>query len=256
MKNERIAFLSVLFIFLFRIESSHAQSDNIDFQTWSDFTYTYTIKNRTNIGADFGIRGLVSKNEWNQVYFRPTYKYYFNIDVQVAGGVAVFATFSDVIENTTEFRIFQEMTAAWPIYDHIEFFHRLRFEERFFTYEGDSQFNMGLPNDFEVRSRYQLSVETVDFQVGNNENSSIYFLASWELFYPINKAAVERFVNNQRILGGFGHRFNHSFKYEIHYIFQKSRRFSEEGLRTSEHILRLRLFLLHKSESSVDNKFD
>lgn len=252
MKNERITFFFILLSFLFRPDISHGQSEDIDFQTWSDFTYTYFIKNQTKIGADIGFRGIVSKNNWNQFYFRPTYKYYFNRTLQAAGGVAIFVTSSEVINNTTEFRIFQQMNVAWPIVDYIGFYHRLRFEERFFAYQENDQFSTDLPNDFEARARYQLRLESADIRIGN-KNRPIYFLAAWELFYSINEAAVESLINNQRILVGFGHRLSPSFRYEIQYIFQKSRRYSEDGFKTSEHLLRLRLFLLQRFASSVDD---
>lgn len=244
--RERFTFILILLSLFLYPDRSNGQSENIDFQTWTDFTFTYTIKNRTNIGADMGVRGLVSKHDWNQFYFRPAFHYYFNSTLNAGGGVAIFATLGDVIKNVTEVRIHQEMGVAWPIFDKFQFFHRLRFEERFFAYQEDDQFNQGLPNDFEARTRYQLSIETIDISVGN-KNRSIYFLASWELFYSINTSAVERFVNNERILGGFGHRLSPLFRYEIQYIFQKSRKFSEDGLKTSQHVLRLRLFLLQRS---------
>ena len=84
---------------LFIPKDSRGQSEEIDFQTWTDFTYTYPIKNRVNIGGDLGVRGLISQNDWNQFYLRPTFQYFFNRTIQVAGGVAVFTTLSDTLEK-------------------------------------------------------------------------------------------------------------------------------------------------------------
>ena len=222
-----------------------AQSDNIDFQTWSDFTYTYNLKNKASIGADIGMRGLVSKNEWNQFYLRPTYKYFFNRAIHAAGGVAIFTTVSDILENTTEFRIFQEVKFGWPSLAFAEFSHRIRFEQRFFTYQEDPQLSIEIPNDYKSRTRYKLNIESIDIHLGD-KNKPIYFVASWEWFYDFNNAAIEQFVNNQRFLGGLGQRLTPRFKYEIQYIFQNSNRFSDEGVKTTEHILRVRLFLMSK----------
>ena len=61
----------VVFTIIFTSNNLSAQSEEIDFQTWADFTFTYNIKNKTNIGADAGIRGLISRNKWNQFYLRP-----------------------------------------------------------------------------------------------------------------------------------------------------------------------------------------
>lgn len=250
--KERVTFFLFLLPLFLYPDKSNGQSNNIDFQTWADFTFTYVIKNKTNIGADMGVRGLVSKHDWNQFYFRPAFHYYFNKTLNAGGGVAIFSTFGNVIKNVTEFRIHQEVGVAWPTFAYIHFYHRLRFEQRFFSYQQDSSFGIELPNDFGARGRYQLSAESSDIHLGN-KNKPIYFLAAWELFYSINKAVVERFVNDERILGGFGHRLSPSFKYEIQYIFQKSRKFSIDDLKTSEHLLRLRLFLLIRKSSGTDN---
>ena len=249
---ERNTLLLILLTFYLYPDISKAQSEEIDFQTWTDFTFTYVIKNRINIGADLGIRGVVSKNEWNQFYFRPTFQFFFNRTIQAAGGIAIFTTVSDVIDNTTEFRIFQEVSVEWPTFEYIYFFHRLRFEQRFFSYQEDTSFGTELLNDFEARARYQLSAESADIHLGN-KNRPIYFLAGWELFYAFNEAAVEQFINNQRILGGIGQRLSPSFRYEVQYIFQKSRRYSDEGLKTSEHLLRLRFFLTLRRPNEADN---
>jgi hypothetical protein len=240
----------ILIVSIFLTFEATAQNNEIDFQTWSDFTFTYIVKNRTNIGADLGVRGVVSKNDWNQFYLRPTFQYFFNRTINAAGGVAFFITASDILKNTTEFRVYQEIGLAWPQFEYVEFSHRIRFEQRFFTYEEDALFGADLPNDYESRVRYQLSFETIDL---GNKNRPIYFLGAWELFYSMNDAAVEQFINNQRILGGLGHRLSPAFNYEIQYIFQKSRRLSEEGLKTSEHLLRLRLFLLLRTANEAEN---
>jgi hypothetical protein len=251
LKNKFSFFIFILATLFLCSHSGKAQSEEVDFQTWTDFTLTYVKKNKNHIGADMGVRGVVSKNDWNQFYFRPTYQYYFNKALHVAGGMAIFATFSDVIENTNEFRLFQEVELAWPTFEYIYFNHRIRFEQRFFSYQENSSFGLELPNDFEARARYQLSLESLDIHLGKS-NKPIFFTAAWELFYALNESAVEQFINNQRLLGGMGQRLSPNFRYEVQYIFQKSRRYSDEGLKTSEHLLRLRFFLTLRTPSEAD----
>ena len=66
------------------------------------------------------------------------------------------------------------------------------------------------------------------------------------------KAGNQRFVNNQRYHAAFGHRINPKVRYEMHYIWQKSRNLSDEGFRTGEHIIRLRVYyLLRKAPDEI-----
>lgn len=244
-------FSLILISICLSVSLGKAQSQEIDFQTWSDFTLGYNIKNKANIGADLGIRGLISRNEWNQFYIRPAFKYYFNNVFQVSGGVAYFATLSGKYRNTYEFRLFQEATIMWPSFEIINFQHRLRFEERFFNYQQNSTYTTDIPNDFESRVRYQFSLESADIHFGD-ENRPIYFMAGWEFFYALNENAIEQIINGQRVSVGFGHRLSPRYRYQFQYIFQRSREFIEEGLQTTEHILRLRFYLFPRAPQYTD----
>ena len=232
--------LLIFFLSLFGIGITQAQE--IDFQTWTDVSIRYTIKNKADIGGDFGIRGLISRNEWNQFYIRPTFRFFFNDLLKASGGVAYFATISGKYRNTYEFRLFQEATVTWPSFEIIDFKHRLRFEERFFNYEQSSAYTTDIPADFETRARYQFSLETADIHFGDR-NQPIYLIAGWEVFYALNENALEQIINSQRFSLGFGQRLSPRSRYQFQYILQRSREFVGEGNRTIEHLLRFRIFL-------------
>jgi hypothetical protein len=72
-------------------------------------------------------------------------------------------------------------------------------------------------------------------------NQKFYFKTAAE-FFQKNNSGKEAFVNRNRLILAIGHRFKGKWWYEIHYISQRSRKFEEDGLKTSEHILRMRLF--------------
>jgi Protein of unknown function (DUF2490) len=251
LRQKHVVLIIIVQVLIFCSAKIFAQSETVDFQTWSDFKFTHIINQKSNIGGDFGFRGVVSRNNWNQIHIRPTYKYFFNKIIQAAGGAAIFATVSDDLLNTYEFRLFQEATLAWPSFEFVRFRNRFRLEERFFTYQEAPSFGAKLSNDFKTRGRYQISLETMDIHFGN-KNQPLYFLVAWEFFYDLNDVAIDRFINNQRTVGGFGHRLNSRFRYEVLYIYQRSRQFDIDGLKTTEHILRLRLFLLSKKPPKSD----
>jgi len=232
-------------LIIFSTIAGKSQSNTSDFQTWSDITYFYSINNKLNIGGDLGVRGVVSKNNWNQYYFRPSLRYFFNNTIQASGGVGLFNTRSEEIINTLEVRIFEEVKLSWPTFEYIHFRHRVRIEQRFFTYEENPLVFSNLPNDFDLRARYQIVLESSDIIVFNSDKP-IYLQAAWELFSKPDSTTIEPFINQNRTLIGFGHRVSPNLKYQLQYIYQKSRKLNEDGVKTTEHIIRLKINFLQR----------
>ncbi len=229
------AYVIAIFIGVLFPNEAEAQGDDTDFQTWTDFTTYSFVSNRSAVGGDFGIRGLLSSKGWTQLYIRPTFRFQYN-SLDLAGGVGLFQTYNKDVSNITEIRLFQQATLHWPTTHLLKFSHRARFEQRFFHYSDPSE---GDPeDDFFSRFRYQLMIRSRDINIFNQK---IYFKAAAEIFQK-NNNGNETFVNRSRLILAIGQRFKGKWWYEIHYISQRSRKFEEDGLKTSEHILRLRLF--------------
>jgi len=117
----------------------------------------------------------------------------------------------------------------------LSLFYRLRFEQRFFFYEKRT-------NNFNWRVRYLLGIESKDIK-GFNKKRSFFFQVMWEDFNTLGKeSAYEYFINRVRIKAIFGHRISQKFRYELHYMWQRSRLYSDNGLETTQNIIRLRFF--------------
>jgi hypothetical protein len=222
-----------------------AQSKDPEFQTWTDFATFMFLSNRSAVGGDAGFRGIASAKEWSQFYLRPTYRYQFNT-LDLAGGFAFFQTYNQEISNVTEWRLFQQATLHWPNTHLIKFSHRLRIEQRFLHYKdpvGDQQ-----ENEFFNRIRYQFMLRTRDLSLFQQK---VYFKAATEIFQKQN-AGNERFINRNRLVFAAGHRLPGKWWYELHYIAQLSRQYQDDGLRTSEHIFRIRLFRAAKFRHRIE----
>ena len=180
--------------------------------------------------------GFISNYEWNQVLVRPAITYRFNHLFAVAGAVAWFRTANRDSFNVNEFRVHQDFNLKWPDFGFMELFYRVRIEERFFFYKED------LDNSFNVRLRALIGIETQDF-TWFGKKRPIYFQGIYEGFKTLgNESAYEVFVNQVRVHFAFGHRISKGFRYELHYIAQKSRLFSDTGLETTQNIYRIRFY--------------
>ena len=225
----------VIFIILCPILKVKGQDNDVDNQLWMNYALTIQANQKLSYGGDAGLRGFISNRDWNQILIRPTATYRFNYTFSAAGAIAWFGTFNKSAENINEFRIHQDFNAKWPDFGFIEFFYRLRIEQRWFFYNT-------LPNDFNVRIRYLVGVESADINLFGPK-AQIYFQMIYEGFKSIgDESAYDVFINQARFHMAMGQRISKRFRYELHYIRQASREFSDDGLNLSQNIFRIRTF--------------
>ncbi len=217
-------------------EKNIAFAQGVDNQFWFDYTLNAPINNKWSYGGDMGMRGVISNYDWNQIIIRPVLVYKISDVFGVSPGIAWFRTINKNIGNVNEFRIHQDVTVRWPDLGFVQFFSRVRVEERFFFFEDDQ-----LENRFNVRLRGLIGVETDDIYLFEARRP-IYFQSIFEGFITVERSADEVFVNQTRFHLAFGHRLSSNFRYEIHYIRQGSRLYVDDGINIAQNIYRLRLF--------------
>ena len=242
MKNNKHVTIFILLIAISVVLPINGNSQDIDYQLWMNYTLTIPVNNNLSYGGDLGLRGSFSNYDWTQILVRPRITYRFNSSVGVAGALAWFGTANRDNFNVNEFRIHQDLNLKWPDLGVVHFFYRIRIEERFFYYQDEN-----IANSFTVRFRGLFGIETQDFTWFGSK-TPIYFQAIIESFRTLDdESAFELFVNNRRLNFAYGHRISNGFRYELHYINQGSRLFSDDGLKTNQNIFRIRFYhRLHK----------
>ena len=227
--------LVILLLFIILSPVVRAQDEDVDFQFWVNYALTIQANQKLSYGGDAGFRGFISNADWNQILIRPTITYRFNYTFSAAAAIAWFSTFNVNEENINEFRIHQDFNAKWPDFGFIEFFYRLRIEQRWFFYNS-------LPNDFDLRLRYLAGVESADINLFGPK-APIYFQLIYEGFRTLgDESAYEIFIDQSRFHIAMGQRISKRFRYELHYIRQKSRDGSDDVLDLSQNIFRIRTF--------------
>ena len=212
-----------------------SQEDDIpDFQLWLDYVMWVPTGGDVSFGGDVGARGFLSNYDWNQLYVRPAIRYRFNESLVGAAGVSYWRTNNADVGNVNELRFHQDLEIPrWPSLGPVRLYFRLRFEERFLFYKD-------IPDQWYVRARFMTGLSTTDFSVGDQK---LFVMALWELFSPIiNSSAQELFIDRQRYKIILGHKFATSWRYELHFLLQKSRVYSDDGFSRDTKILRIRFF--------------
>jgi hypothetical protein len=234
-KTKKVRFPLAILIILCSILKVKGQDNDVDNQLWLNYAMTIQASQKLSYGGDAGFRGFISNKDWNQIFIRPALSYRFNYTFSASGAFAWLRTFNKDDENINEFRIHQDFNIKWPDFGFVEFFYRLRIEQRWFFYET-------LPNDFDLRIRYLIGAESADINLFGPK-APIYFQLIYEGFRTLNQeSAYEVFIDQSRFHVAMGQRISKKFRYELHYIRQKSRAYEEDGLELSQNIFRIRTF--------------
>jgi len=111
----------------------------------------------------------------------------------------------------------------------------VRIESRNFFYTGAGS---GSSSSVRFRNRLEFLVPLNKEKL--TEDGARYLLADWEWFIPLGEPE-ERFANKQRIRTGFGYRRSFAWRFEILYIWTRSRNTIEEGFSTADNSIDIRL---------------
>jgi len=111
----------------------------------------------------------------------------------------------------------------------------LRVEGRNIFYTG-----AGSGSDSTVRLRNRLEFLVPLNKEKLSEDGARYLLADWEWYIPLDDVD-ERFANKQRIRAGFGYRRSFGWRWEILYMWTRSRNTLDEGFDTADNIIDIRL---------------
>ena len=110
-----------------------------------------------------------------------------------------------------------------------------RVESRNIFYGGAGS---GTSSTVRLRNRLELLVPLNKERL--SDDGARYLLADWEWFAPVDEPN-ERFANKQRIRAGLGYRRSFKWRFEVLYMWTRSRNTIEEGFSTSDNIIDLRV---------------
>lgn len=232
-----LIFLSMGFIFPINPAYGQDEPNNVDMQLWMDYNPTYVLSKKWLLVGDIGIRGLISNQDWNQILVRPTFRYVIHESFNLQASPALFSTFNKDFSNIHELRFTFDLNADGPDLLYVLPFYRIRFEQRNFYYTDPD-----IENNSTWRGRALIGLESLDLKAFK-EGRFFYFQAIYEGFLTLGKeSATETFINQTRIHAAFGHKLSKKVRYEIHYIWQASRQYVDDGLQTSQNVLRFRFY--------------
>jgi hypothetical protein len=208
-------------------------------QLWTDFNLDVQVNEKWSYGGDLGYRTQLDDETWSQIIVRPIFNYDHSKSWTFGGGIGSFNTIGDSIVNTYELRFQGEAVFHWPRLTNVSFKQRIRMDQRNYWFEGGG-------NAWEIRGRYYVGAVSRNFDFLRLPLQSYYFACSAEFFTPVFKESeepTEYLVNSSRLTLIAGIWIHTDWKFEFDYTWQRGRILDLDEFQTSEHLIRLRLFM-------------
>jgi len=206
-----------------------------EFHTWTDVATIYKFSDTFRYDGDYGIRGLLTDDDWALIYLRPSVRYRKQSWLTLHGGFALFYNFFDTAQDLPEFRPWVGVRFVGPKPGGWTISNYLRLEYRAFYLKDEDKW------DTLWRGRWQLQVTTPDFAIGDAER--FYALASIEPMTGFGEAIGGILGERIRTNIGIGKRFTPALRIDLNYLFHRIR-ISDEGrdFDLDDHVVRLRFF--------------
>ena len=227
---------------------AHAQATT---QLWGNFTLNWVKSERLVYELDFEPKGLLDAPEgdpdWRNLDVTPNVEYspkrWMDVVVDTTVGSTKQTDDVDTIEVTPRLGVRFHLFSRTQRFNLVEQAPRRRIVVRdLVRVESRNFFYSGGDTDSESTVRFRNRLE---FQVPLNrervsDDGARYLLADWEWFIPLDDTE-ERFANRQRIRTGLGYRRSFNWRYELLYMWTRSRNTIEDGFSTTENIIDVRV---------------
>jgi Protein of unknown function (DUF2490) len=220
-------------------------------QLWGNLTFNWVKSERLVYELDFEPKALLAAPEgepdWRNLDVTPNVEYSLRPWLDLVADTTVGWTLQTDDVHSTE--LTPRFGARFHLFSRARQFRvveqaprrrivvrdLVRVESRNFFYSGGDT-----DSDSTVRFRNRLEFLVPLNKERITDDGARYVLADWEWFVPLDDAE-ERFANRQRIRTGIGYRRSFNWRYELLYIWTRSRDTIDEGFSTNENIINVRV---------------
>jgi hypothetical protein len=231
-------------------------SAQANLQLWGNVTLDWIKSDRLTYEVDFEPKVLLAAPEgepaWRNLDLTPNVEYSWKRWLDLVGEATVGRTYQT--DDVTTFEVTPRVGVRFHVFSRdtkpylpkvrealprrrVVLRDLVRVESRNFFYTGS-----GAEESFSSSVRFRNRIELL---VPINKPSLVddgasYVLADWEYFIPLSEPS-ERFASKQRIRAGIGYRRSLAWRFEALYMWTRSRDTIEEGFRTDDNIIDIRI---------------
>jgi hypothetical protein len=249
-QNRRFTPISRMFSVVL-LMCAHVASAQTTTQLWGNVTINWVKSERMVYELDFEPKALLDPPEgepdWRNLDVTPNVEYALRRWFDLVADMTIGRTLQTDAVHSTE--VTPRFGARFHLFSRAQQFRVLeqaprrrlvvrdlvRVESRNFFYSGGDT-----DSDSTVRFRNRIEFLVPLNRERITDDRARYVLADWEWFIPLDDPE-ERFASRQRIRTGIGYRRSFNWRYELLYIWTRSRDTIENGFSTTENIIDVRL---------------
>lgn len=187
-------------------------------QQWLQYYGQYKLSHNWGLNADGGFRWEDSFKKRLLYISRIGLSYQLNQQLRLATGFANLGSYGGTSLNKLEFRVYQEIFAAYQ-YHKFGINHRFRLEERYFKKVVDG--DVLSSTNFNFRLRYQISA-TFPLVTFKARDQQLLFHVTDEIFVNAGREIVYNVLDKNRISFGPSFKFSKKITVGLSYMYQFS----------------------------------
>lgn len=231
------------------------QDVRVNQQFWIDYNHPNQWSETQSVRTQIAFRTIVP-NVFNRFQAISTITFkninqkerkWGRIDSYQLGGGAIY-TQNTGAKNNFELRLLQGFKFNIPTIKPITLSNYIRLEERFQNSFDDDGWRSG----FRLRYRLGTNISWKKHYLSFTEG--LYFPLQAELFFNLKK--TDRFNDLIRISPGMGYKFKNNWRYELFVIFNRTTNITETNNKSSDFILRLRVYNGGKKKEGIEQQED
>ncbi len=226
---------------------AHAQTN---LQLWTNLTLDWVRDNQLTYEIDFEPKALVEappdEPSWRGIDVTPAVEYAWKPWLDVGSELVLARTLQT--DDLTTWEVTPRVTMRFHLFNRLEYVlfrerrakrrivvrDLVRVEWRSLLYSDDS------PAEHTTRFRNRLEFLYPWNRQNISDDRLLYTLTDWEWFVPLDDPS-ERFASRQRIRAGAGYRHNFAWRYELVYMWTRSRDTTDDDFATSDNIIDFRV---------------
>lgn len=214
----------VILTTIFSLQESSAQEKSSNNDVWFHYFGKNMLSEKFSFSFEATMRYANGFSEKQQYFIRPSFDYQLTKNFMGSAGYSHYVTYSYGDPSLTKIPIPENHVWVQGTFVHnfnaLKITHRLRDEFRYVGVASENPDGDLEVQEYDYRNRLRYMIMFNYPLIIKNDSTKLVALFGDEVFMNIGSNAGKTFLNQNRLIGGFGYHFNKNHQVQLSYIHQ------------------------------------